>query len=149
MGIRADSRLAPNQWETSLQSNAVSHWLGTNLESALGDSHSYPFNRDAIYSQDNMFILNWSPLVSSIVVIVMDILSHKSHAPGHNPSGAEARIFWDSSVNTMATDTCPGSGASAKMVLSMQDKWGYRWRSILAKILRHLYTHLFCIASKY
>ena len=32
---RADSRLAPSQWETSLQSNAVSHWLGTNLESAL------------------------------------------------------------------------------------------------------------------
>ena len=32
---RADSRLAPSQWETSLQSNAVSHWLGANLESAL------------------------------------------------------------------------------------------------------------------
>ena len=32
---RADSRLAPSQWETSLQSNAVSHWLGINLESAL------------------------------------------------------------------------------------------------------------------
>ena len=33
--IRDDSRLAPIQWETSLQSNAVSHWLGANLESAL------------------------------------------------------------------------------------------------------------------
>ena len=32
---RADSRLGPGQWETSLQSNAVSHWLGANLESAL------------------------------------------------------------------------------------------------------------------
>ena len=32
---RADSRLVPSQWETSLQNNAVSHWLGTNLESAL------------------------------------------------------------------------------------------------------------------
>ena len=32
---RADSRLAPSQWETSLQSNAVSHLLGANLESAL------------------------------------------------------------------------------------------------------------------
>ena len=31
----ADSRLAPSQRETSLQSNAVSHWLGANLESAL------------------------------------------------------------------------------------------------------------------
>ena len=29
------SRLAPSQWETSLQSNSVCHWLGANLESAL------------------------------------------------------------------------------------------------------------------
>ena len=33
--IRADSRFALSQWETSLQSNDVSHWLGANLESAL------------------------------------------------------------------------------------------------------------------
>ena len=33
--IRADSSLGPSQWETALQSNAVSHWLGANLESAL------------------------------------------------------------------------------------------------------------------
>ena len=31
----ADSRFVPSQWETSLQNNAVSHWLGSNLESAL------------------------------------------------------------------------------------------------------------------
>ena len=33
--IRANFRLAPSQWETSLQSNTVSHWLGANLESTL------------------------------------------------------------------------------------------------------------------
>ena len=33
--LMADSRLAPSQWETSLQSNGVSHWLGANLEWAL------------------------------------------------------------------------------------------------------------------
>ena len=33
--IRADSRFAPSQWETSLQSNTIPHWLGTGLESAL------------------------------------------------------------------------------------------------------------------
>ena len=32
---QADSRRAPGQWETSLQSNAVSYCLGANLESAL------------------------------------------------------------------------------------------------------------------
>ena len=35
MCIRVDSRFAPNQWETSLQSNVASHWLGANLESTL------------------------------------------------------------------------------------------------------------------
>ena len=33
--IRADSRLAASQWETSLQTNTVSYSLGANLESAL------------------------------------------------------------------------------------------------------------------
>ena len=32
---RADSGFAPSQWETSLQSNAVSHWLGAKLQLAL------------------------------------------------------------------------------------------------------------------
>ena len=32
---RADSEFAPSQWEMSLQSNTISHWLGANLESAL------------------------------------------------------------------------------------------------------------------
>ena len=32
---RADSRFAPSQWETSLQSNAVPHWLGAKLGTSL------------------------------------------------------------------------------------------------------------------
>ena len=40
---RADFRFAPSQWETSLQSNAVSHWLGANLESPLPRIWSLPF----------------------------------------------------------------------------------------------------------
>ena len=32
---RADVRLAPSQWKTSLQSNTIIHWLGANPESAL------------------------------------------------------------------------------------------------------------------
>ena len=32
---RADSRIAPSQWETALLCNSVSHWLGASLESAL------------------------------------------------------------------------------------------------------------------
>ena len=32
---KADSRFAPSQWETSLQNNTVSYWLGAKLELAL------------------------------------------------------------------------------------------------------------------
>ena len=39
---RADSRIAPTQWETALLCNDVSHWLGANLESTLGGSHDKP-----------------------------------------------------------------------------------------------------------
>ena len=33
--LRAESRFAPSQWEMALLCNAVSHWLGASLESAL------------------------------------------------------------------------------------------------------------------
>ena len=43
----ADSRLASSQWETSFQSNTVSHWLGANLETALqamiSSSYAQPY----------------------------------------------------------------------------------------------------------
>ena len=39
---RADSKLAPSQWEMLLQSNTISHWLGANLESARADSRLAP-----------------------------------------------------------------------------------------------------------
>ena len=38
---RAASRFAPSQWETTLQSNAVSHWQGANLDSALNNEFPY------------------------------------------------------------------------------------------------------------
>ena len=40
---RVDSRFAPSQWEKSLQSNAVSHWLGASLESAPPINIVMPF----------------------------------------------------------------------------------------------------------
>ena len=41
---RTDFRLTPTQWETSLQSNAVSHRLGTDLESAVWLSIIFSFH---------------------------------------------------------------------------------------------------------
>ena len=42
---RAGSRFVPSQWETPLQSNSVSHWLGANIESAL-----YPYGPRGLWS---------------------------------------------------------------------------------------------------
>ena len=63
--LRADSRLPSSQWETSLQNNAVSHWLVANLESAcvcnysISISNAYCVNYIVIPSQsyDNAIML--------------------------------------------------------------------------------------------
>ena len=54
---RADSRFVPSQWETSLQSNDVSHWLGVSLESALVLYHISLFS--------DIFIMNLSRILKS------------------------------------------------------------------------------------
>ena len=55
MDSRADSRLAPSQWETALFCNAVSHWPGANLESALHSmSCSFSSKFYAIFILENI-----------------------------------------------------------------------------------------------
>ena len=61
--VRADSRYVPNQWETSLQSIAVSHWLGANLDSALSVFFTVPC---MAYVVD--LIINESQLVERIAL---------------------------------------------------------------------------------
>ena len=41
---KIDTNLAPSQWETPLQSNAISYWLGANLESAGNILGLHPVN---------------------------------------------------------------------------------------------------------
>ena len=55
---RAGSRLAPSQWETALFCNAVSHWLGTNLESALLYHFQKYHGKPAKSIRDLMFCVN-------------------------------------------------------------------------------------------
>ena len=64
---RVDSRLAPSQWEILLQSNAVSHWLGANLESALlqhyGNNEAMKFDylhtiKIQTYNTENIYFAN-------------------------------------------------------------------------------------------
>ena len=72
---RADSRLVPSQWETSLQSNVISHWLGADPESAVCSyhfdisvkfiSHWKTLKTDVALSRqvefyDNTYGMNWS-----------------------------------------------------------------------------------------
>ena len=48
---RADSMFAPSQWETTLLCNRVSHWLGTNLKSALCHEEAIQFPIPSKYGE--------------------------------------------------------------------------------------------------
>ena len=56
---RTDSRLVFNEWETSSQSNAISHWLGANLESAPYVSLDWLFDCINMYGYDGS---DWSSM---------------------------------------------------------------------------------------
>ena len=64
-GYKADSRLAPNQWET-LQCNAISYWLDAKLESALWLYHQsvvnpciYPYSSGLLHWHWGMIACLW------------------------------------------------------------------------------------------
>ena len=65
MQFRADSGLAPSQWETPLQSNTVSHWLGANLESALKVYVRLHINHWLLYQPGGYSYHHMAYLVSS------------------------------------------------------------------------------------
>ena len=70
LSIRVDSRFARSQWETSLQGNAVVHWLGANLETALSIYQQiYPAENA------NMELVRWIPvfLCSGEILHVWDV----------------------------------------------------------------------------
>ena len=91
---RADSRLAPSQWKTLLQSNAVSYWPVENLEPAL-NIH--------LHTQDPCLAI----LVSA-VVLCQATSSHSvnctvnSSSPGHNGRHFAENIFKSISFNEKA-----------------------------------------------
>ena len=73
---RANSRLALSQWETSLQSNAISHWLDTNLESAL--HYIIFFNTGTIFSLFLLFTIFkvWDVIMQ---IFVLKVFLSKVH----------------------------------------------------------------------
>ena len=56
---RADSRFAPSQWGTALLCNAISHWLGANLESALHVSYVLHILEAGVMKDDTYFCWRW------------------------------------------------------------------------------------------
>ena len=72
--LKPDSRLVPCQWETSLQSNTVSHWLGANLESA---PTLY------IQSQSSFSVLTRRGDIAWYILSLFNGLALYSHNNGH------------------------------------------------------------------
>ena len=68
----ADARFVPSQWETSLQSNTVSHWLGANLASALRYIRPHiqtPIYENRKYNQNAH--MNFVIIVSYFVLVLL------------------------------------------------------------------------------
>ena len=118
---RADSRFAPSQWETSLQSNAVYHWLGANPESPLmtltliilmklttktcsasflasSVSTSLPSARPA-FSSDTINLLKW-PEVSSMMSFSRSRSKsgRKTTKPWHGNTFRITGLLWRESI---------------------------------------------------
>ena len=82
---RADSRLASSQWETSLQSNAVSHWLGTRLESSLCYVLRLSMNIEYMISENFsthlwhmiMWAYCWQRIVNILECIILWVFMNK------------------------------------------------------------------------
>ena len=106
----ADSRFAPSQWEMSLQNNAVSHWLGTILESAL---LSY-----GIMSLSNVGVNDRRPLVSitcqrpCLLLQVSELLTAQPLS---------------SISHTMATGCCIVAYREETIMGSVQGEMGAEW----------------------
>ena len=81
---RADPRFAPSQWVTSLQSDAVSHWLGTKLESALFSNACPDFNSYLLVTFPSVLSFAFSPPWSFCQRnIEIDLVEHlKTSYPG-------------------------------------------------------------------
>ena len=70
-----DSRFAPSQWETSLQSNAVSHWLGPNLKSALYNIINAFYVEKHLTHWGQVRHIHISKLKSSLIQIICQIVN--------------------------------------------------------------------------
>ena len=86
--INHDSRLAPSQWETSLQSNAVSHWLGANLESILNHMHN---SWDALWALGMPILplccpFSYCDAHSPTVMPILPLWCPFSHCDAHSPT---------------------------------------------------------------
>ena len=73
-----ESRFAPGQWETSLQSNAVSHWLGAKIESALSLSDITSLGITGIIDNFVVFGGCFHPSIEYILCLQRQSI-HKGH----------------------------------------------------------------------
>ena len=102
---KADSRFAPSQWETPLESNSVSHWLGAHSESALheprmhcnwGISNPYldqPITKGWSQPIVGRLISHWLSSSYQALTVKLWIPMTKHSVKGHNQH-IEAETRW-------------------------------------------------------
>ena len=87
------SGFAPSQWETLLQSNAVSHWLGANLESVLNLHREKPGHNE--FSQISHQLSDFWWIVVVVIMIFITSISTEGSPPHEQRSkGLTGKRAW-------------------------------------------------------
>ena len=87
----ADSWFMPSQWETSLESNTVSHWPGANIEPAL--------NHDTVYAAYLWVSVHWSDKTTLLF----------TQSPGHMCDKNVTQPWSSCQIRTIAPCACAGN----------------------------------------
>ena len=90
MGIRANSRFTPSQWETALLCNDVSHWLGASLESSPGYWRHWLLNRRRFCLLPIWFRKLWQTSLNRVSVL----LTLEPFQNGYLYLEEPATLFW-------------------------------------------------------
>ena len=106
--IRADSMFVPSQWEKSLQRNAVSHWLGANLESVLlicptESANKYFLALPKFGPQSTTRVNHGKHTCAHIyVLVILIVLKHKETHINHKGAKIPTCSWWRLQMETFS-----------------------------------------------
>ena len=129
--FRADSRCASSQWETSLQSNAVSHWLGANLEYDAVKSNSVWKAAVIVYHNHRLAV--W---ISQDLILLISYLRVFTASTGFNFDTLQIRRWYPNWSSKISNDFAAFRGLTHWDRDKMASIWSIQISNACQKSLR-------------